>query len=372
MRKHSVVERPIFDHRSFVHAIIDLWKPDTDQLHMTKVEGIVRQAARIGNLKMITMKSQSFGASAFTIFALLSESHIAIHTWPEYQYVACDVFSCGAKPERAINHLISSLKVRGISKNVFARSSPHMTNARSQFIDGTGPGIRTLLDVKKLEVRQSRYQNIQVLSHKTFGRMLVINNDIQFTESDYSLYDEALMSPLKARGTKRKVLVVGGGDGLCCTYLIESSAADEITLLELDPIVIEICKEHFPLLSRGLNSPRVSVRLGDANKTILKLRDMSFDAVVLDSTAPDTRWGHSTYSVEFLRQIRRVLRPSGRLCANGTSLWFKYNLTAETIRNNISKVFENVSSTTEWIPSFGSPWVFFHASRGSHRKLART
>ena len=356
-KKKGAVQR----RRNFVHAIIDLWIPDIRQLNIARITNIIREAARVGQVHVVTIKSHRFGPSAFTIFALLSESHIAVHTWPEYEYVACDIFSCGGKPQQSIRHFIKSLSPKGIAQYDIARSSPNMLGGKSQYMDGTGPGIRTLFDVRKLHIVRSRYQVIQVLSHRELGRMFVINDDVQFTERDHALYDKALLSPIKKTDAHEDILVVGGGDGLCCTYLLENQLAKSITLLELDPTVMEVCKKYFPRLSRGLNSDKVSIECGDATETIRSLPNSSFDVVVLDSTAPDTKWGNSTYSIEFFREIQRVLRPGGKLCANGTSIWFEYAMSAELIASNISTVFGEVSTSTEWIPSFGSPWAFLCA-----------
>ena len=88
MGNNAALKRQILDRRNFVHGIIDLWIPDIDRLHVAEVIKIVKEATRIGKLRAITIKSHSFGPNAFSIFALLGESHIAIHTWPEYEYVA--------------------------------------------------------------------------------------------------------------------------------------------------------------------------------------------------------------------------------------------------------------------------------------------
>lgn len=64
-------------------------------------------AAQLAGAKVIASKIHNFGdGQGVTGVVLLAESHISIHTWPEYSYAAIDVFMCGeAEPERVIEHL---------------------------------------------------------------------------------------------------------------------------------------------------------------------------------------------------------------------------------------------------------------------------
>ena len=50
----------------------------------------------------------TFDGGGFTGTVVLAESHLAIHTWPEYRYAAVDIFSCGEvlQPEVAANYLV--------------------------------------------------------------------------------------------------------------------------------------------------------------------------------------------------------------------------------------------------------------------------
>ena len=65
------------------------------------------------------------GPGGVTGFILLSESHAAFHSYPEYGYIAVDVFSCGmADPEPVIEHLQQSLGAQSVQAKVVTRG-PH-------------------------------------------------------------------------------------------------------------------------------------------------------------------------------------------------------------------------------------------------------
>ncbi len=69
-----------------------------------------------------------FGISGVVVIA---ESHLAIHTWPEYRYAAVDVFSCGdvLQPQAAADHLVAELgaaraSVVELQRGIFLSSAP--------------------------------------------------------------------------------------------------------------------------------------------------------------------------------------------------------------------------------------------------------
>jgi len=65
------------------------------------------------SLTLLEISSYKFEPQGVTIVALLSESHISIHTWPERGSAALDVFTCGdTNPEVAMMHMIEALKAR--------------------------------------------------------------------------------------------------------------------------------------------------------------------------------------------------------------------------------------------------------------------
>ncbi|MEM2512437.1 MAG: adenosylmethionine decarboxylase, partial [Ignisphaera sp.] len=62
---------------------------------------IVLEAAQLANMSVYDIKSWSFGGKkgGVSVIALVIESHIAIHTWIEYQYATVDVYTCGEKSD---------------------------------------------------------------------------------------------------------------------------------------------------------------------------------------------------------------------------------------------------------------------------------
>jgi len=86
-----------------LHLLIDFWgaRHLTDQ---SRVESALREAAEACGATILKIMLHGFGEGAgITGVAILAESHISIHTWPELEYAALDIFMCGAcDPQKAL------------------------------------------------------------------------------------------------------------------------------------------------------------------------------------------------------------------------------------------------------------------------------
>ncbi len=72
----------------------------------------LNNAAKLANAKILNLMSHKFDPQGVTAIALLAESHLSIHTWPESGYSAVDIFTCGQnmKPDLACQYLIELLR----------------------------------------------------------------------------------------------------------------------------------------------------------------------------------------------------------------------------------------------------------------------
>jgi S-adenosylmethionine decarboxylase len=90
------------------HFLADLHGITADLLSdPVRIEAILQSAAQAAQARILFAHFHHFGASqGVTGVLLLAESHITIHTWPEYGFAAADIFMCGeAQPERALTVL---------------------------------------------------------------------------------------------------------------------------------------------------------------------------------------------------------------------------------------------------------------------------
>ncbi len=78
------------------HILVELYECDRriiDDAHL--VEEILRAAAQKANATIIQSVFHSFNPHGVSGVVVIAESHLSIHTWPEYGYAAVDIFTCG-------------------------------------------------------------------------------------------------------------------------------------------------------------------------------------------------------------------------------------------------------------------------------------
>jgi S-adenosylmethionine decarboxylase len=91
------------------------------------VEQSISIAARVSKSTLLGMNSHHFHPQGVTCVALLAESHISVHTWPELGLAICDVFTCGEKcePMDAALHLKAAFDAEDIDFTTVNRSIIH-------------------------------------------------------------------------------------------------------------------------------------------------------------------------------------------------------------------------------------------------------
>ena len=86
-----------------LHLLVDFFNAENLQ-DEALIEKAMREAAQTCGATVLSLHLHSFGEGAgITGVAILSESHISIHTWPETGYIALDIFMCGScNPHKAV------------------------------------------------------------------------------------------------------------------------------------------------------------------------------------------------------------------------------------------------------------------------------
>jgi len=93
------------------HVLIELRGVDPALLdNATEIERILSESAEKGNVTVEGKLSHNFDPQGVSVILLLSESHISIHTWPEINFAAIDIFTCGGKPELITKNIIREFK----------------------------------------------------------------------------------------------------------------------------------------------------------------------------------------------------------------------------------------------------------------------
>tara|TARA_B100000886_G_scaffold137418_1_gene92887 strand:+ start:253 stop:687 length:435 start_codon:yes stop_codon:yes gene_type:complete len=109
------------------HLLLELYKCDYEKLNDESfLRCTLNKAAKFAKATVLNLISNKFEPQGVTAIALLAESHISIHTWPESNYSAVDIFTCGQNmmPELASQYLMEALKAEEHSMRVIERNPP--------------------------------------------------------------------------------------------------------------------------------------------------------------------------------------------------------------------------------------------------------
>ena len=109
------------------HLVVDDWHAPADLLNdPERIRRAMIDAITAGGATLIDICVHQFSPHGVTATATLAESHIAIHTWPEYGYFAADLFFCGAgQPKEAMEFLQTALQAKEVQLREIDRGFPH-------------------------------------------------------------------------------------------------------------------------------------------------------------------------------------------------------------------------------------------------------
>ena len=206
------------------------------------------------------------------------------------------------------------------------------------------------------------YQRLVITRWKDDMR-LYINGNLQFSSRDEYRYHEALVHPaLQALPWARKVLVLGGGDGLALREILRYPHIEQVILVDLDPAMTGAftTRPELVKLNHGsFSDKRVKVINADAAIWLQNSADM-FDAVIVDFPDPSSFALGKLYSVPFYGVLKQHLAANGLVVVQSTSPFFAPHA-FWTIDATLREVGLRTSPYHAYVPSFGE-WGFVIAS----------
>lgn len=209
----------------------------------------------------------------------------------------------------------------------------------------------------------SPYQRI-VLTESSGVTRLYLNGNLQFSSRDEHRYHESLVHPVMlAHGAPRRVLVLGGGDGLAVREVLRHKSVIDITLVDLDPRMTRLFSERESLLAlnhHALKSPKVRIVNADAFAW-LERTDQVFDVIIVDLPDPTNYSLGKLYTTAFYSLLDRALAASGYAVVQTTSPLFARR-SFWTVVSTIEAVGLSATPYHALVPSFGD-WGFVIAHR---------
>ncbi|WP_093136282.1 polyamine aminopropyltransferase [Salinibacillus kushneri] len=211
-------------------------------------------------------------------------------------------------------------------------------------------------------MEDTQYQKI-VLTKEKGDTRLYLDGGLQFSSTDEYRYHEVLVHPVMSQVESHdRILVLGGGDGLAIRELLKYEDTGEITLVDLDPAVVELASKSYHLvkLNEGaLQDEKVNIKHQDAFE-YLEGSNQFYDVILVDLPDPNNESLNKLYTKEFYSLVRNHLKPDGAMMVQSTSPVFAPQV-YWTISETISDTGLNVENFHVDVPSFGN-WGFVMAS----------
>lgn len=225
----------------------------------------------------------------------------------------------------------------------------------------------------------SAYQRV-VVTAGGGGVRLFLNGNLQFHSRDEYRYHEALVHPaLAAQGAPRRVLVLGGGDGMAVREVLKHPGVESVTLVELDPHMTRLFGQA-PMLralnADALHSPKLAIVNADAFAWLEQDRG-HYDAIVIDFPDPTNFAIGKLYTTSFYALVDEHLAAGGYAVVQTTSpliarrSFWTVVATIEAVGLAATPYHAHVPSFGEWgFVVFGRrPWRMPDALPGGLRFL---
>lgn len=214
---------------------------------------------------------------------------------------------------------------------------------------------------------RSEYQRIDVFESAEFGRILAIDGYIMLTERDEFIYHEMITHvPMAVHPNVRDVLVIGAGDGGTVRELARYRDIERIDMVEIDPLVVDVCRKYLPGTACGLDDLRVKIHYEDGIKFI-SMKENEYDLIIVDSTDP-VGPGEGLFTKEFYANCRKALREDGIMVNQHESPF--YDEDAKVCRKTHMLIADSFPISLVYqahIPTYPSGhWLFGFASKKYH------
>ena len=359
---------------------------------VSSIENAMVEAAEKAGATVINSTFHHFSPYGVSGVVVIQESHLAIHTWPEYGYAAVDLFTCGDQvdPWISFDSLKEAFKAQNYSAiemkrgalNLLNRLDFDLNSIRSEAKnrvnpqkytrnvwftdkdDDQGLSLRYTGDV--LYEKKTDFQRVKVFDTYRYGKMLALDNMVMTTEKDEFHYHEMIAHPaIFTHGNVKDVLVIGGGDGGTVREILRHDSVENVTMVEIDEAVIEACKLHLPGIASSFDHPKLNLKIEDGIQFVKNLDAQKYDLIVVDGSDP-VGPAKGLFTVEFYQNCFNALNSSGILVAQGESPKFNENAFVD-LNQTLKGIFgnEKVHTSLFYVPTYPTGmWSFQWGVKG--------
>jgi len=213
--------------------------------------------------------------------------------------------------------------------------------------------MEATLEKQFVKIR-NKYQLIEIVQIKEFGKCLLIDGFMQGAETDHEIYDDKLILNLSEKDSN--ILILGGGDGfIASTILKRHPNIKKIDIVDIDKDVIASCNKFFE--RPAFFGEKVKYHIEDAIKFLESNQEQKYSAIIFDLTdVPVGAHENMKYFFERLAGLtKNIISPSGWISvyAGSPTVTEKYFNTKEYIIELFKRNYGNINQHNVFVPSFG-------------------
>ena len=374
------------------HILVEFMNCDPHIMNdVAAIERDMVGAAQKAGATVINSTFHHFSPYGVSGVVVIQESHLAIHTWPEYGYAAVDLFTCGEMDAWISFDFLkecfgaksySALEMKRGSVNLLTRNNFDISTMRQKAAEWRNPEFYTRNvwftdkdDDQALSLRftgevfydfQSPFQRVRILESYKYGKMLALDDMVMTTEHDEFHYHEMISHPaMFTLGNAKNILVIGGGDGGTVREILRHENVEHVTMVEIDGAVIDSCKEFLPKIAAAFDNPKLELIVDDGIAFLKNAKANSYDLIIVDGSDP-VGPAEGLFSVEFYTNCYNALKETGILVAQGESP--KFNEKAFTELNHTLKgIFgaDKAPVSLFFVPTYPTGmWSFQYGIKG--------
>ena len=316
-------------------------------------EEIIHKIAKAAKVGIVNISKYEFSPQGLTMVALLKESHMSFHTFPEDGIISFDFFTCGdINPNVSLEILKKEIQHKSVVKKEFPRDTiHHYPDIYSS--EGLKKSYVVEEFIKSFKSKQGQF--IEIVKLKEFGNALFIDNELQVAESDEFLYSSTFVnSSLKLSTNNTSAAIIGGGDGGVARECIKHGF-NYVDWFELDQEVVEACQKYLPEVFKNINkSNNVNCIWGDAFQNIVSCDSEKYDHLFIDLN-------DDPYCINLaeknMKEIKRIVKKNGVITAQVGSQ-HKIPKQVDSWIQTLKGHFGNAKISEIFVPSFDCSWNF--------------
>jgi len=375
------------------HIVVEYFNCNPALLNdVVYIEDAMIKSAKKAEATIINSTFHHFSPFGVSGVVVIQESHLAIHTWPEYGFASVDIFTCGDSVDPWISYnslktLLeadygSAIQMNRGPEDLLPKTDFDLQQYRSEQKEVIPDKIKTTRDIwyterneyialslkhagKKLYDERSPYQRVEVYNTFAYGKMLTLDGMVMCTEHDEYVYHEMIAHvPMSTHPEPNDILVIGGGDGGTARELLKYPTVRKITLVEIDEKVIDAAKKFFPDLACSFRNKKLDLKIQDGIDFVEGCPESSFDLVIIDSNDP-VGPAKGLFSEEFYKRVHGILKENGLLITQSESPRFNPHVFRE-IYQCYYKIFgkQQVFCFLAHIPTYPTGmWSFSYCSK---------